>query len=132
MNDSNSLISHNKPWNTFMLINRWTIFEFPLYFAESKKKKMEERKRRKSKFTSMSRSYLEIERWERMINHDLCRSRNFPEYYLVIGLWAEVQKFMCLTLTLDNYLRILKSKYYRKTNFNCQMIISVYLRWNTK
>lgn len=65
----------------------WTIFEFLLYFAESKKKKkMEERKRRKSKFTPMSRSYLEIERWERMINHDLCRSRNFPEYYLVIGL----------------------------------------------
>lgn len=44
MNDSNSLISHNKSCNTFMLINHWTIFEFPLYFAESKKKKWKKEK----------------------------------------------------------------------------------------
>lgn len=69
-----------------MLINRWTIFEFPLYFAESKKKKNGRKKKKEVKVYIDVKIYLEIEKWQRMINHDLCRSRNFPEYYLVIGL----------------------------------------------
>lgn len=32
-----------------MLINRWTIFEFPLYFAESKKKKNGRKKKKEVK-----------------------------------------------------------------------------------